>query len=83
MLHHGGTPSTGMLNSSSVCDKRAKGHRRSSFVRTEDVIRAARKAIKRSATKSLWRLAQQIGAQPALHGESVVMTCRCFRTKCS
>jgi hypothetical protein len=38
-----------------------EGHKRSSFVRTEEIIRAARKAIKTSATKNVRRLAQQIG----------------------
>jgi hypothetical protein len=38
-------------NRKCVCDKRAKGHKRSSSLRTEEVTRAAQKTIEKKSKK--------------------------------
>jgi hypothetical protein len=44
-----------------VCDKRGKVRERSASVRKEEIVVAAQTALKRSSSKSVKRLAQQIG----------------------
>jgi hypothetical protein len=55
-----------------VCDTHAKGLKRSAFVRTEEVVRAAREEATKPQEKGC-EVFFSITAGPALHGNSVVM----------
>jgi hypothetical protein len=81
LLHYRETLHTGLLNISKKQEIREMGRGRGACVHTEEVVGVAREAIIRNPNTTALRSAQQLRSQSARHGKSVVMTCRCFRTK--